>query len=232
MNIVKTELGYELKTPELTIFFGGVRSQTDLLREVYPAFKFIRLKQIHSDAIVESNQIELDGQVIADAHFTKAAHTALCVITADCVPVFFYDPVSKIVGGAHAGWRGVASRILPKMIKRMVEAGANLRSLEVVIGPHIQKSSFEVGFDVRDQILCSLGPLNSDERAFYSQTISDKKALVDLNQIVKAQLQSEGVELEKVADLHFDTFSNPEFHSHRRDKVKAGRQVSFICRTF
>lgn len=231
MNIVKTELGYELKTPELTIFFGGVRSQTDLLKELYPTFNFIRLKQIHSDAIVESHLADLDGQVIADAHYTKATQTALCVITADCVPVFFYDPTSKIIGGAHAGWRGVASRILPKMIQKMVAAGASPRTLEVVIGPHIQKPSFEVGFDVRDQILCSLGPLNADERAFYSETISDKKALVDLNQIVKAQLQSEGIELDKVADLHFDTFSSPEFHSHRRDKVKAGRQVSFICRT-
>lgn len=231
MKIVKTELGYELKTPDLTIFFGGIHSQTELLKEIYPSFDFIRLKQIHSDAIVESNQTELDGQVIADAHYTKSAQKALCVITADCVPVFFYDPTSKIVGGAHAGWRGVASRILPKMIQKLVVAGANLRTLEVVIGPHIQKSSFEVGLDVRDQILCSLGPLNAEERAFFSETLSDQKALVDLNQIVKAQLQAEGVELDKVADLHIDTFSNPEFHSHRRDKVKAGRQVSFICRT-
>jgi hypothetical protein len=56
------------------------------------------------------------------------------------------------------------------------------------------------------------------------------KALVDLNQIMKEQLIQEGIPADHVYDLHLDTFTNPLFHSHRRDKEKAGRQVSFIYR--
>ncbi|WP_374029421.1 peptidoglycan editing factor PgeF [Bdellovibrio bacteriovorus] len=231
MNLEQTHLGYELKTPHLTVFFGGINAPLSTLAEAYPQFTLVRLKQIHSDAVVETKDAQLDYQVIADSHYTREKNLALCVITADCVPIFFYHHDLGFIAGAHAGWRGVASRIIPKTIERLKSLGASPEKLEVIIGPHIQKSSFEVGNDVRDQILTSLGPLSIQERALFSEALPESKSLVDLNQVVRTQLLQEGVEMERVFDLHIDTFTNPDFHSHRRDKEKAGRQISFICRT-
>lgn len=231
MNINQTKLGYEIHTPHLVLFFGGVDSQLANLKTAYPEFEFTRVKQIHSDAVVESPDSTQDYQLIADAHFTTAKNLALCVITADCVPVFFYHQPTGLIAGVHAGWRGVANRIIIKTIEQLEKLGAPTHQLDTIIGPHIQKKSFEVGLDVRDQILSSLGPVSEVQKAQFTEKISNDKALVDLNQVVKAQLQSKGIEAERVFDLHIDTFTNPDFHSHRRDREKAGRQISFICRT-
>lgn len=227
LNVTETKLGIEVKTPSITVFFGGVDSQLPNLKAAYPHLKFLRLKQIHSDAVIESNSVDLDYQVLGDAHFTNKDLT-LCVVTADCVPAFIYDPKRSVIAGIHAGWRGVASRIIPKTIAKLKEEGSNPADLEVVIGPHIQKQSFEVEFDVRDQIMSSIGPLTLEERVLYTEKISDKKALVDLDKIVKKQIQDEGLSLEKLFTLNIDTVTDLRFHSYRRDKEKSGRQISFI----
>lgn len=231
VNLEETKYGYELRTPQITILLGTKLAQTDHLREVYPQFKFARLKQIHSDAVVETTLQSEDYAVIADSHFTQEKNLALCVITADCIPVFFYDPVTNTVAGAHAGWRGVASKIIPKTVQSLIKQGSAVENIQVFIGPHIQKDSFEVGNDVRDQILTSLGPLSPSERGLYSESLPEGKALVDLNQVVKNQLQQEGLSPDNVFGLHIDTVADLRFHSYRRDKEKSGRQVSFICRT-
>jgi YfiH family protein len=227
LNVSETKLGLEIKTPNFTVFFGGVESQLPNLKAAYPDLEFVRLKQIHSDAVIESNSLDLDYQVLGDAHHTDT-HLALCVVTADCVPAFIYDSKRSIIAGIHAGWRGVASRIIPKTIAKLKEQGSNPEDLEILIGPHIQKKSFEVEFDVRDQILSSLGPLTAEERALFSEKLSDKKALVDLDQVVKKQIQDEGISLEKLFVINIDTVTDLRFHSYRRDKEKSGRQISFM----
>jgi YfiH family protein len=227
LNVSETKLGLEIKAPNFTVFFGGVDSQLPNLKTAYPELSFVRLKQIHSDAVIKSDSLDMDYQVLGDAHFTDK-NLALCVVTADCVPAFIYDPKRSVIAGIHAGWRGVASRIIPKTIAKLKEDGSNPADLEVLIGPHIQKQSFEVEFDVRDQILSSLGPLTSDERADFSEKISDKKALVDLDKVVKRQIQDEGLSLEKLFAINIDTVTDLRFHSYRRDKEKSGRQISFM----
>lgn len=231
VNLEQTQYGYEVRTPHVTVFLGGVHAQLPRLTEAYPDFKLTRLKQIHSDAVVETKDHHQDYQIIADAHFTKEKHLALCVITADCVPIFFYDPATNIIAGAHAGWRGVASRIIPKTIQQMVMQGSFPQNIQVIVGPHIQKQSFEIENDVRDQILTSLGPLSQEERSSFVEVVSDGKCRLDLNQVVNTQLLQEGIDLDKVFNLHIDTVTNLDFHSYRRDKEKSGRQISFICRT-
>jgi YfiH family protein len=230
MNIENTDLGYEIKTPAYTVFFGGVGAQIHHLKHAYPQFDFIRLKQIHSDAVVESTDPAQDYLVHGDAHYTNAKGVALCVITADCVPAFLYHERLGLIAGIHAGWRGVASKIIPKTIQKLNALGAKSEEIGVIIGPHIQKPSFEVGRDVRDQILVSIGQPAVGSQSEFFENISEEKSLVDLNQVVKAQLEQNNILAEHVSGLHIDTFTDTHFHSHRRDKEKAGRQISFIVR--
>ncbi|NUN04235.1 MAG: polyphenol oxidase family protein, partial [Bdellovibrio sp.] len=185
MNIEQTPLGYELRTPHLTVLMGNINSRYDALKEHYTQFNFVRLKQIHSDAVAKSDDPNLDYQVLADAHFTSQKNLALCVITADCVPLFLFDPVTELIAGVHAGWRGVATRIIPKTIQAMATEGVKAENLQVIIGPHIQMNSFQVDVDVRDQIISSLGPLSTTERSLLIHEQENKKSLVDLNLIVK-----------------------------------------------
>lgn len=231
MEIEKTPLGYEIKTHGIVALLGNAHSQLPAIKAAYPQYRFCRVKQTHSDTVVTSLDDSNDYGIEADAQITSNANLGLCVITADCVPVLLFDPVSSIIAGVHAGWRGVAANIIPKTIKAMEISGAQARHIQVIIGPHIQKSSFEVGLDVCENILSSLGPLENEERSLYFEKMSDSKALVDLNMIVKTQIQNAGIEFDHLFNLHIDTVTDLEFHSFRRDQEKSGRQISFICRT-
>lgn len=231
VNLAETSWGYELKTNEITILFGAKSAQTVDLRKAFPDFQFTRLKQIHSDAVLHTTCQSPDYETLGDAHWTKEKNLALGVITADCVPVFFFDPSTKLIAGAHAGWRGVASKIIPKTIEQLMLQSAKPENLQVFIGPHIQKNSFEIGLDVRDQILSSLGPLSPSERHEYFDNVSPEKVLLDLHKVVLTQLEQSGVSTENTHSLYIDTVKDLRFHSHRRDKEKAGRQLSFITRT-
>jgi YfiH family protein len=230
VNIEKTPLGYEIKTPHVTYFFGGKESQLQNLKSAYPQFDFVRVKQTHSDIVVESKDSSKDYQINADGHITTTANLALCVVTADCVPALFYHPKTGTVAGVHAGWRGVANRILINTIEQLIARGIPPEELEVAIGPHIQQDSFEVGHDVRDQILASLIGMSAEDKKMFYTDLSPEKSKVDLSLIVKAQLESQGISLEKVSTLYIDTVKDSFFHSHRRDKENAGRQISFVVR--
>lgn len=230
MNIIETPWGYELKTDEVTVLFGGMKAQTVDLRKAFPNIQFTRLKQIHSDAILKTDRTTPDYELLGDAHWTQESNLALGIITADCVPVFLFDSKTKLVAGIHAGWRGVASKIIPKTIEKLVRHSSDPRNLQVFIGPHIQKDSFEVGKDVRDQILSSLGPLSPDERRDFFTEISADKVLLDLHKVVMTQLAQAEIPEANTHSLYIDTVKDLRFHSHRRDKDKAGRQLSFICK--
>lgn len=230
MNLTENSWGFEFKTDEITILFGAKNAQTVDLRKAFPDLHITRLKQIHSDAVLETNFASPDYETLGDAHWTKEKNLALGVITADCVPVFLYDPKTKIVAGIHAGWRGVAAKIIPKTIEKLAIQNCKPENLQVFIGPHIQKNSFEIGLDVRDQILSSLGPLSPAERREYFDEISADKVLLDLHKVVLDQLGQSGVSIENTHSLFVDTVKDLRFHSHRRDKEKAGRQISYICR--
>lgn len=229
MILEKTTLGYELRDSQFTIFLGGSHSQLPQLKEAYPDFQFARVKQTHSDLVVSTKDASLDYQIVADAHYSQTEKLALCVITADCVPALLYDPTTAIIAAVHAGWRGVAAQILPKTIQNLKSLGANPEQIRVVIGPHIQKDSFEVENHVRDQILDSIHPLDPEENEFYFEATSTTKSKVDLNWVVRRQLQLNGILADHLFNLHIDTFKEPDFHSYRRDKELSGRQISFIC---
>lgn len=230
MKITETNLGYLIETPKITVLLGGVKASLVNLKESFQEFQFIRVKQTHSDIVVHSKDVALDYQVEADAHFTELSKTALCISTADCIPVFLYDAKKEIIAGIHAGWRGVANQIVPKTFKRLQSVGSKAEDIHVIIGPHIQMPSFEVSNDVRDEILSSIDFAPSADDSIYHKNLSAEKSLVDLNQVMRTQLQNCDVPFDNLYNLHIDTFVDPRFQSYRRDKEKSGRQLSFICK--
>jgi hypothetical protein len=227
--MTETNLGYFFENSEITLLFGGIKANLVNLQASFPDFEFVRVKQTHGNIITETKDARTDYQIEADAHVTESRRTALCIATADCVPLFVFDVVSKKIAGVHAGWRGVANQIIPKTIQHMISSGSKVTDLQIYIGPHIQKNSFEVQNDVRDQLLSTLAlsAITAPE-AMVSQ-LTTEKCLVDLSQIVHAQLQNVGIVQAQVFDLHLDTFVDLRFHSYRREQARAGRQLSFIC---
>lgn len=230
MKVTETNLGFLIESEKFTALLGSQKSLLGNLKVSFEDFTFIRIKQIHGDKSVLSNDPAMDYKVEADGHYTNSLRTALCISTADCMPVLIYDPKTDYVAAIHAGWRGIANRIVPKTLEQLQNLGGSPENMQVILGPHIQMNSFEVSHAIRDQILSSIGFSPDQQESPYHKNLNTEKALVDLNQIMKTQLQECGVVFDNLNNLHLDTFSDLRFHSYRRDKEKAGRQLSFVCR--
>lgn len=221
-------LGSLFQEKQLTVFFGNRGSSTDLFRQDFPQWQFFRLKQIHSDHIFQVDATSPDYNWEGDGSFTFSRKLALCSITADCMPVFIYSEDSQSIAAIHAGWRGIANRIIPKTFEKMKEKGVDRdNSYSFFIGPHILKSSFEVDNPVRDQILASVEAAH-DDKSQYFEAISLTKSLVDLRAVALKQIRLVAPYARVITHL-FDTKTDPQYRSFRRDRENSGHQVSFIC---
>lgn len=117
------------------------------------------LNQVHGAAVhrVTAGAVEAHGPAggagpglpVADASISTEPGLACCVLVADCLPVLLCDRVGRVVGAAHAGWRGLAGGVLENTVQAMVQA-AGVAPSEVMawLGPCIGPQAFEVGADV------------------------------------------------------------------------------------
>lgn len=222
-------LGHVFETNTLTVFFGDERSNRDALATSFPDFQLCFLKQTHSDIVVESPSAESRE---ADAHLTDQHKIALCIQTADCIPIMIYDPETEAIAAIHAGWRGVELEIIQKTCGALIGRGSNLDRARAWIGPHIGFSSFEVGVDVATRLESRFDAVRGHSRestALRSHESESEKRYVNLIAIARAQLASKGISPDRVAELLIDTVTSPAHCSFRRDRERAGRQISFIA---
>lgn len=151
----------------------------------------------------------------ADALVTDAPGAAVAVRTADCVPILLADPETGAVAAVHAGWRGVAQRILFEALDALGAADPI-----AAIGPHIRLDAFEVGPEVAEALSAAVPNAQIVEAR-------EPRPHVDLSAAVRAQLAEAGVT--RVDDVGGCTHAEPaRFFSHRRDAGRTGRQLSAI----
>lgn len=224
MNFNQLANGWILEMPTYTVFFGQKNSESDKLRTQFKKFEFKRVKQVHGVQIIQADSNTPDLQIEADGMMTEQKGLALCSITADCMPVIIVHKEGKIAMALHAGWRGVAQRIVPLGIEKLMHKKFRPEDFDVYLGPHILKSSFEI----QDDALALLRPSTKLPEDAYTTRISNLKFRADLLKIVSAQVQEFGIQEEQIRNLPIDTVTAPHFHSFRRDAKEAGRQISFV----
>jgi YfiH family protein len=153
-----------------------------------------------------------------DALITRERGLALTMRFADCVPIVFFDPVQRAVGLAHAGWRGVAEKVIATTVAALSENfGSDPRDLWAGIGPCISADRYRVGQEVIDLVQPACPP-----RAPIVQRQPDGAVHLDLNAAVASQLRACGVE--NIEDSAICTASNTaEWFSHRAENGKTGR---------
>ena len=184
----------------------------------------VRCTQVHGNKIllVEKRFPRRGGR--ADGLFTREANTFLGILTADCLPVFFWDRASSAIGIAHAGWRGVVKGIATKMVLRFRSSGILSRSLRVVIGPAIQKCHFEIWPDTRHKGLKSF---IRRHRSFFERKnlLIEKngRVFLDLPGVVREELIRAGIPARNIRSTGECTFHlSCRFFSYRR-KTLGGR---------
>jgi YfiH family protein len=190
-----------------------------------------RPKQIHSGRVLSANDAKGSPWPEADGLVSDQGGQSLWVCGADCTPVLIADPGTGHAAACHAGWRGVASRILPEAIRQLESLGAQRSELLVAFGPAISGQHYQVGEEVVEAISNSLkaNPLDGMPP---SGLLHDAQALLpddepgrcrlDIRAAAAVQLQQHGLEAPQMSACPLCTLSEANlFHSWRRDQVKA-----------
>jgi YfiH family protein len=177
------------------------------------------LKQVHGNTVLDAVAVSDAPQ--ADASVATEAGVVCAVTTADCLPVLFCDVAGRVVGAAHAGWRGLVSGVLENTIARMRESGA--ADLLAWFGPAIGPQQFEVGQDVWDAFV----ERDADARLAFSPSPGRPgKYLADIYRLARNILTKSGVK--RISGGGFCTVTDTQrFYSYRRDHV-TGRMASLI----
>jgi len=188
--------------------------------------RLVTVHQVHSaDAVAVDAPFGAE-RPRADAMVTDRPGVALGVLTADCGPVLFADPEARVIGAAHAGWKGAFTGILEATVEAMERLGAARRRITAVLGPSISQSAYEVGPEFIERFV-SADPAN--ERWFAPSSRAGH-AMFDLNGYTVDRLAAAGVD---ASQLGLCTYAEEDrFFSYRRTTHRKepdyGRQISAI----
>ena len=173
--------------------------------------------QVHGD---EVQVIDRAGLYVGyDGLVTRQEGLLLCLSAADCASVLLVDPIERVVGACHAGWRGTRARITEKTLALMKAQGAVPANIHGYISPCISLMNFEVGWEVAEQF----------DSAYVHELPGKKKPHVDLKAALRDQLLAGGVQDERIETSPFCTVKDLEhFYSYRAEAGKTGRLMGFI----
>ena len=188
-----------------------------LLRQQLPS-EPVWLTQVHGARVINADHPQTTMQ--ADACIATRAGVVCAIMTADCAPVLLADRCGRVVGAAHAGWRGLASGVLETTVNAMRDCGAE--EILAWLGPGIGPQAFEVGEDVLD----AFAHLQADASVFRAIADRPGKFLADLPALAKRALA--GVGVTQVSGGEHCTVTDPKrFYSFRRERT-TGRMASMI----
>jgi polyphenol oxidase len=185
--------------------------------------------QTHSPdvAIVDSPWLA-EARPRADAIVTRTPGLAIGVTTADCGPILLADPVARVIGAAHAGWRGALAGIVDATVTAMKSLGARPERIRAALGPMIRQQNYEVGHD----LITRFAAEDVANGRFFAPGGRSGHALFDLAGYIRSRLSRAGIQ--QVEDLAFCTYGDPaQFYSFRRathlSESDYGRHVSAIA---
>jgi YfiH family protein len=179
---------------------------------------------VHGVDVVDAATVGPDQPVrVGDASIATESGLVCAILTADCLPVLFADLDGRVVGAAHAGWRGLAGGVLGTTIAAMRAAGAG--EITAWMGPAIGPTAFEVGPDVLDSFTAAM-PNADVGSCFAPYPGRPGKYLADMFTLARMMLARDGVTRVSGGERCTAT-ERDHFYSYRRDGV-TGRQASLI----
>ena len=169
-----------------------------------------------------------------DAMVSATPGLALGILTADCAPVLLADPKARVIGAAHAGWKGALGTdgrgVLEATLDAMEKLGASRERIQAAIGPCISQSNYEVAFDFRDRFL----ELGLKHRRFFTPSNREGHYRFDLQGYVADRLTKAGVGAVESLGICTYPAENGFFSFRRTTHAKEpdyGRQISAIVLT-
>jgi polyphenol oxidase len=188
----------------------------------------LSVHQTHSsDAVVASRPWKGASRPRADAIVTRTEGLAIGVTVADCGPILLVDPNARVIGAAHAGWKGALTGILESTIRAMEKLGADRGGILAAIGPMIRQHSYEVGSEFVERFIDT----EADNAMFFIPSTRQGHSMFDLAGFIRMRLENAGVLM--IDDMGLDTYSDERFYSYRRSVHRKepdyGRHVHAIA---
>ena len=187
--------------------------------------------QVHSpDAVAISEHWAPDARPRCDGIVTKTPGLALGVTGADCGMILFADAQARVVGAAHAGWKGALTGVIEATVAAMERLGARRDAIAAALGPCIAQGSYEVG----PEFAAAFAKTGEDARRFFVASHRAGHSMFDLNGYIADRAARAGVG--RFEDLRLDTYPDEDrFFSYRRTTHRKepdyGRLVAAIVLT-
>ena len=182
--------------------------------------------QVHSNDIAIIDKPFTERPKV-DALVTKTPKLALGILTADCGPLLFADTENRVIGAAHAGWKGAVHNIMAATVEAMEAIGAKRQNIHAILGPTISQKHYEVGVDFEDNFL-ALSP--EAQKFFVAGTAPDKRQF-DLPSFILASLNALNIKSATWTG-HCTYEDEAKFFSFRRtthrSEIDYGRQIATI----
>jgi polyphenol oxidase len=220
---------------------GGVGSNDDRARVAENRARMASALGVAPEAFLTAYQIHSPNVVVAeapwthetrpraDAIVTRVPGLAIGVSTADCGPVLLADPAARVIGAAHAGWRGARAGVTDAAIAAMEQLGARRERIVAAIGPLIRQPNYEVGLDLLELFVAD----DADSARFF-RPAQLGHAMFDLPGYIAARLDRAGIGT--IEDLGACTYADAQrFFSFRRTTHRGepdyGRHINAIVLT-
>lgn len=184
------------------------------------------LYQIHSADVVTVREPFSGERPEADAMVTDRPGIALGSLAADCGPVLFADAGTRVIGAAHAGWKGALTGVLEATIEAMEKLGARRENIVAVLGPSISQANYEVGPEFQERF----AQADAANSVYFNPSGKSGHFLFDLNGYTVDRLLKAGVMAEMIGRCTYaeeDLFFSYRRATHRNEP-DYGRQISAI----
>ena len=168
-----------------------------------------------------------DTQAV-DGFITNESGVALCLLFADCVPVYLYDPVDNAIGLVHSGWKGTVGQISAEAIRLMgKEYGTHAENVICCIGPSICQDCYEVSADLYEAF--SKEYSEDEMKAIFLPGKDAEHYQLSLWKAIETTLRREGVKPENIHVTDICTCHNPDLlFSHRFTQGKRGNLAAVL----
>jgi YfiH family protein len=189
--------------------------------------RFLTAFQIHSpDVAVAKAPWDNASRPRVDAIVTRVEGLAIGVTAADCGPILFADPSARVIGAAHAGWKGALTGVLESTIAAMEKLGAGRDHMVAAIGPLIRQPSYEVGSEFVERFV----EADAENGRFFLPAARIGHSMFDLGGFIRMRLERAGIPM--IDDIGIDTYADERFYSYRRSVHRSepdyGRHVHAI----
>ena len=190
----------------------------------------ITLNQKHTNNVIFFNsENDIKNKLAGDAIVSKVKNVGIGILAADCAPILFYDPYQKIIGCAHAGWKGAINGIIRNTIKKFNELNSNINDLIAVVGPCIKQENYNVKLDFFKKFI----DFDKKHEIFFEK-INNDNYIFNLRGFINNELLN--LNIKNIENIEMDTFSQSSlFYSYRRSLINKekdyGRCISVILMT-